>query len=151
VTLPNAGESRADFPVIDASDVAAVRAAWEVASRELGIRVVSDGQLQDGDGRERDLVAVVLDFGGDEGMAILPEWDPSHAELAASRGFGYTVLGVSYETFDRGLMGDLEFSIARGARHLRSLHRSCRANCITLRHEILQTKWPNNAACRGHS
>lgn len=91
---------------MDTSDVAAVRAAWEVASRELGIRVATDGQLQDGDGRQRDLVAVVLDFGGDKGMAILPEWDPSLAELAASQGLGYTVLGASYETFDRGLFED---------------------------------------------
>jgi hypothetical protein len=91
---------------MDASEVAAVRAAWEVASRELGIRVVSHRQLKNGDGGERDLVAVVLDFGGDEGMAIRPEWDPSLAELAASQGFGYIVLGVTYEAFDRGLFED---------------------------------------------
>jgi hypothetical protein len=39
-------------------------------------------------------------------MAILPEWDPAGAGLAAAQGYGFTVLGKSYEDYDRRLFED---------------------------------------------
>lgn len=90
-----------------ASDLVALREAWQTASRDLGVRVnTSDCYLRDPQGGQRKLVAVVPDFGGEKGMAILPEYDPSRARLATSQGFGYTVLSRSYERYDRPLFED---------------------------------------------
>jgi hypothetical protein len=89
------------------TDVAAVRGAWQTASRELGVRVITSGcQLEDTQGHRHQLVAVVPDFGGEKGMAVLEEWDSSLAQLAASQGFGYTVLAASYEDYERALFED---------------------------------------------
>jgi hypothetical protein len=59
-----------------------------------------------GEGRRSELVAIVREFGGETGMAVLNKWDPTLGELAKSQGFGYTVLGGSYETYERSLFED---------------------------------------------
>ena len=40
------------------------------------------------------------------GMAILPQWDPAAGDIAAARGYGFTVLSQSYEHYDRQLFED---------------------------------------------
>jgi hypothetical protein len=89
-------------------DVSSIRQAWQAAAQDLGIRVeTSDCWLeQDGGGSRHELVAIVRDFGGENGMAILGASDPALRELAASHGFGFTVLGPSYNTYERRLFED---------------------------------------------
>jgi len=93
--------------LVDEYNVGAVREAWHVAARELGIRVITDDvHLKDAEGQHHELVAVIPDFGGKRGMAVLPKWEPSLGEIAAHHGFGYTVLSRSYESYDRALFED---------------------------------------------
>ena len=88
---------------MDRIDTSACRQAWEVASDELGIRVQTrDCWLEQPEKNLRhELVAIICDFGGDNGMLVLEDWDPSVAEVARSQGYGYTVLGSDYETYNR--------------------------------------------------
>ena len=88
-------------------DVERVRSAWEEAASDLGVRVKTRGcWLEAESGNRSELVAIVPDFGGQHGMAILPEWDPASSKLATGRGYGFTVLGKSYEEYDRRLFED---------------------------------------------
>jgi hypothetical protein len=68
--------------------------------------VATDCRVADAEGDQYELAALICDFGGEKGMAILPAWDESVAEHAASQGFGVTVLGASYEIYDRPLFED---------------------------------------------
>lgn len=92
---------------MNGSEIGALRSAWSAAARVLGIRIQTKGcWLADRHGRRHELVAVVPDFGGENGMAILPAWDASLAELAVEQGYGCTVLAAGYETFDREAFED---------------------------------------------
>jgi hypothetical protein len=89
------------------SDPQALRAAWETAARDLGIEVsTEDCWLVDDEGRRHALVAIVHDFGGSRGMAIFEQTDQRLNDLAAIRGFGYTWLSRSYETYARDVFED---------------------------------------------
>jgi hypothetical protein len=89
---------------MERSDVTAMREALQTASRELGVRVITSGvHLKDTHGYRHQLIAVLPDFGGEKGMAVLDERDSSLPELAASQGLAYTVLGPTYEKYDRAL------------------------------------------------
>jgi hypothetical protein len=68
--------------------------------------VTEDCHLEDAEGQQHELVAVVPDFGARRGLAVLFEWNPSLAKIAARQGLGYTVLSGSYETYDRALFED---------------------------------------------
>jgi hypothetical protein len=91
---------------VDGHDVEAIRKAWREASVDLGIQVQTDFWIEDLRSHRHELVGLVPEFGGTNGMAILQEWDPSLADLAALQGFGYTVLGGSYQEYDRRLFED---------------------------------------------
>ena len=89
------------------TDLAALRAAWQEAASNLGVRIsIEDAWLTDAVGTHHGLVAIVHDFGGENGMAILPTYEPTLAELARQNGYGSTVLAAGYETFDRDLFVD---------------------------------------------
>jgi hypothetical protein len=84
------------------TDVAALRAAWEIAAHDLGIRVTTDEpSLTASEGTRFPLVAIVHDFGGEHGMAVLRAYDPGAAEAARSEGYGSSVLATRYERYDR--------------------------------------------------
>jgi hypothetical protein len=84
------------------SDIDALRRSWAVAARDLGIRVmIDDPRLRSDQGHQFPLVAVIPDFGGGSGTAILPETNAEAAALATQQGYGYTSLGSSYETYVR--------------------------------------------------
>ena len=91
---------------MDRHDVEAIREAWRKASVDLGIQVQTDFWLEDRQSHRYELVGLVPEFGGTNGMAILQRWDRSLADLAASQGFGYTVLGGGYLAYDRRLFED---------------------------------------------
>ena len=92
---------------MEPTDVERVRSAWETAASDLDVRVQIEACWLEGQSGERfELAAMVPDFGGKRGMAILREWDLTVSELARARGYGFTVLGKSYETYDRDLFED---------------------------------------------
>jgi hypothetical protein len=89
------------------TDITAIRAAWLLAAQDLSIRVtVDDPLLVDDTGTRYPVVAIVHDFGGRRGMAVLLAYEAPLAEIAQSQGYGYTVLAPSYETYDRDLFVD---------------------------------------------
>jgi hypothetical protein len=88
-------------------DVKRIRSAWEDAASDLGIRVQTRDCWLEGEAGDRfELAAIVPDFGGQHGMAMLPKVDTTGSKLAAARGYGWTVLGKSYEEYDRQLFED---------------------------------------------
>jgi hypothetical protein len=88
-------------------DVERVRRAWEEAASDLAVRVQTQDCWLEGESGDRfELTAIVPDFGGRRGMAILPELDSTGSKLATARGYGFTVLGKSYEVYDRQLFED---------------------------------------------
>ena len=89
------------------SDVEALRRAWRLAARDLGVRVIlDDPRLHDDGGHDFPLVAVIPDFGGQSGMAVMAEANAEAAALATRQGYGYTSLGRTYETYERAAFID---------------------------------------------
>jgi hypothetical protein len=85
--------------------------AWLDAATHLGIEVVAPFTLRV-DAKELQCVALVRDFGGASGMAILqggaPEWEAVRDLLEAARelGFGFSFIANSYSVYDRALFVD---------------------------------------------
>jgi hypothetical protein len=90
------------------ANVSALQEAWKTAAKDLGVSISSDELWLEGDAGSRyRVVVLVRHFGGPAGMAILdrPAWQLGDA--ASVRGFGYTYIGQSYETYDRTSFEDL--------------------------------------------
>jgi hypothetical protein len=70
-------------------DVKRIRSAWEDAASDLGIRVQTRDCWLEGEAGDRfELAAIVPDFGGQHGMAMLPKVDTTGSKLAVARGYG---------------------------------------------------------------
>jgi hypothetical protein len=91
---------------VDNLDVEAARAAWERASRELGIDVQTVGACLN-DGHETvEVVALVRDFGSEKGAVFVGSQHRAAYRLAEAQGWFPSMLARSYETYDRELFQD---------------------------------------------
>jgi len=78
--------------------------AWRRAAEDLEIRVIAPYVPP---GRIEEYLALVQDFGSDNGMLLLPlDADRSFVLVARQLGFGYSQLGRSYEIYERTLFVD---------------------------------------------
>ena len=85
-----------------------VAAAWVQAADDLGVRVETGGRLSDDEGRRYAFAAVVPDFGGPGGAAVLVDEPASVGMLtlrraASSHGVFMSFVSDEYETYDRDL------------------------------------------------
>ena len=77
--------------------------AWEIAAADLGFAFVSPFELKE-EGRTIRYAGLVRDFGSEKGMLIFVsekfETEP-WASAAQKKGFGYSCLGQTYESYDK--------------------------------------------------
>jgi hypothetical protein len=86
------------------SDVEAIRDAWRVAAKDLGVRLTTGDHWEiDSAGNRRLVIVVVPDFGDTRGMAIFDEpiHDAAFADALVAKGLGYTWLSAQYGVYNR--------------------------------------------------
>jgi hypothetical protein len=83
--------------------IKALRRAWLRAAEDLGIRVSVEGLLDDQRGVRLTYAVLVEDFGSVEGMLLWPHDEPypGQTEVATERGYGFSYLSPTYESYDR--------------------------------------------------
>jgi len=80
-------------------------AVWKFAGRELGFYVEAPFILSTADGEFR-FVALIRDFGSPHGMLVLTgaesdSYDQRAVEVAQSLGFGFSIVGDTYNCYNR--------------------------------------------------
>src|SRR5438445_2354491 len=82
-------------PTIMTSEGHLIADAWLLASRDLGIEVITPFLLPNSNAEAAEYVAFVLDFGSPKGMLLLEAIDSQRIAFADAEGYGYSCLNVA--------------------------------------------------------